>query len=179
MSTETKQPDNKSRGAGDPGYEKRDASIRGLLQFAFWLAMVLVVSFVGMKWTLDYFQRTEPLGPPASPIENARQLPPAPRLQAHPHQELVDFCTDQEQKLATYGWMDRQAGVVRIPVDRAMELVLERGLPIRPASQMPPDSAEAHQVGTVEAPLPQGVAGPCGYLYEQVQEAAKQANEKP
>ncbi len=178
MSMETNKPPKDSHGAGEPRYEKRDANIPGLLQFAFWLALLLVVTFFGMKWTLDYFQRSQPLGPPASPIENARVLPPGPRLQARPHQELVDYCTEQQKKLTTYSWVDQQAGIVRIPIDRAMELVLERGLPIRPAKDAPAGSGEPHQVGTVDAPLPMGVEGPCGYVVESNQEAVPHEESK-
>jgi len=170
MSMETKKPETGGHGGENHGYEKRDANIPGLLIFGVGLAVILIVSFVSMKWALDYFQRTEPLGPPASPVAKAPVKAVGPMLQAHPHQDLVDYCTAQEERLDNYGWVDQSAGIVRIPVERAMELTLERGLPTRPASEAPGGS-EAHQVGTVEAPLPEGVGGPCGYLYRDTQKA--------
>lgn len=54
-----------------------------------------------------------------------------PRLQLKPPEELNNFRAGEETALNTYGWIDRTAGVVRIPIDRAMDLVLERGLPTR------------------------------------------------
>lgn len=166
MSMETKKPVDDMRASEEAGYEKRDAHIPALLQFGFWLALVIFVAVYGMKFTLNYFQRVQPLGPKVSPLASERTLPPAPRLQTAPHQELIDFCTAQQKDLSTYRWVDQQNGIVQIPVDRAMELILERGLPIRAASQAPADAGAIHAVGTMEAPLPAGVEGPCGYITE-------------
>lgn len=155
-----------------PGYERRDANVRGLLQFAFWMAVVLAVTLVGMKLTFDYFKRVQPLGATSSPLVNEAQptLPPKPRLQVQPHVELQEYCAAQQQHVSTYGWVDRESGVVRIPVDRAMDLVLERGLPSRPTAEAPggmlPESAAAPRVPGGVDPL-----GPCGYLGEQPMEA--------
>ena len=49
--------------------------------------------------------------------------------------EINEFRVQEEKTLHSYGWMDQQAGVVRIPIDRAMELVAQRGLPTRPQSR--------------------------------------------
>lgn len=165
MSMETKKPESGGHGGENHGYEKRDASIPALLVFGIGLALILIVTFIGMKYALDYFQNTEPLGPPASPVAQAPLKVPGPMLQAHPHQDLVDYCNDQEERLDSYGWVDQSAGIVHIPVERAMELTLEHGLPTR-AANASPGGSEAHQVGTVEAPLAEGVGGPCGYLYQ-------------
>jgi hypothetical protein len=63
----------------------------------------------------------------------APQQPPEPRLQGQPTKDLVEMRREEDEALSTYGWVDPQAGVVRIPIDRAMDRVLERGLPARPA----------------------------------------------
>jgi len=44
---------------------------------------------------------------------------------------MRSYADSQDQLLDTYGWIDRQHGIVRLPIDRAMELLLERGLPAR------------------------------------------------
>jgi hypothetical protein len=165
MSMETKHPHTPD-GPVEPGtgYERRDVSISALLQFAFWLAVLLAVTLVGMKWTFNYFQRTEPLGPPASPLvkSEARVLPPSPRLQVQPRLEFQEYCAAQQAKVNTYGWVDRQSGVVRIPVDRAMDLVLARGLPARPLSEAP--AAPASVAPLVSSVLGGAdVQGPCAY----------------
>jgi hypothetical protein len=60
-----------------------------------------------------------------------RRLPPEPRLQTEPREDLRNLRESEERTLTTYGWVDRNAGVVRIPIDRAMTLTVERGLPSR------------------------------------------------
>jgi len=181
MSMETKKPPHAPEPPAErgPGYERRDASIRGLLQFAFWMAVVLAVTLVAMRWTFKYYSRMAPLGPPASPFTNVRVLPPSPRLQANPHQELVDYCQAQEQEVRTYGWIDRRSGIVRIPVDRAMDLLLERGLPIRPASQTPATSAATVPAQSVPfIPEVQNVDGPCGFVTEPEPGAATEQQDQ-
>src|SRR5690348_12069737 len=169
---ETKQPYGPGQPADrGPGYEQRDANIRSLLQFAFWMAVVLVVTLFAMKWALDYFAKIEPLGAPASPLASAaqRELPANPRLQAHPHGDLENYCSAQEQEVNTYGWVDQQSGIVRIPIGRAMELTLERGLPSRAASEAAPS------MPSVAIPVPPSgtdLEGQCGYLTEPPSEQA-------
>ena len=58
-----------------------------------------------------------------------RRTPPAPRLEPDallPRRRMV---AEENAALTTYGWVDRDAGIVRIPIERAMELLAERGLP--------------------------------------------------
>ena len=68
------------------------------------------------------------------------RLPPAPRLQIGGTRHWQDYQTAEEQRLRTYGWMDRGSGAVHIPIDHAMTLVLERGvgpLPPGPVAATP------------------------------------------
>jgi hypothetical protein len=58
-------------------------------------------------------------------------LPPAPRLQQFPRAELEQFHQDEESQLQRYGWMNRDVGSVHIPIEEAMRLVVEAGLPSR------------------------------------------------
>ncbi|HUO34806.1 MAG TPA: hypothetical protein VMU43_07425 [Candidatus Acidoferrum sp.] len=174
MSMETKSPgDPHGHGAapnGD-GYERRDADVRSLLKLGFWLIVTVAVAMVAMRWTFEAYEKAQPRGPMVSPlVQNEEVIPPKPRLQAHPRQELQAFCTDQEQKLDTYGWVDKHAGVVRLPIDRAMQLTLQIGLPTRPAdqtsaaaaaSELPPDT-------TAVPPTPY-VEGQCGYVVSQIE----------
>jgi uncharacterized iron-regulated membrane protein len=126
------------------GYEHSDATPGGLLKFGIGLFLILVVCFIGMKWMFSYFAQVQALGPSASPFENARVLPPQPRLQVHPKRDLEIYLNSQDKALTSYSWVDKQNGVVRIPIDRAMDLLLERGLPARPAS----GAAEASPAGS-------------------------------
>jgi hypothetical protein len=149
------------------GYEKRDASIPGLIQFAFWMAVVLLVTLVGMRLTFDFYKKSQPMGATMSPMVKTtdRMLPPGPRLQPLPHQELQDYCAAQQNEVNSYAWVDQPSGAVRIPVDRAMELILAKGLPARSSSE----SSGPASFTPVMAPTVAGetdVRGQCGYLTE-------------
>jgi hypothetical protein len=146
-------------------YEHSDAHVRGLLQSGAWLIAVLVVVFFSMAWLFGFYGKVQSLGKPASPFENARVLPPAPRLQVEPRAELHAYCEQQVNLLNSYGWADEHNGVVRIPVDRAIELTLQQGLPARSAADIPAD---------ISNPAPftpdvtqQDQQGPCGFVLER------------
>jgi hypothetical protein len=67
--------------------------------------------------------------------------PPAPRLQVQPVGHWKDFQKAEQERLATYGWMDRSSGAVHIPIDRAMTLIAERGVgPLPPAPMAMPEA---------------------------------------
>jgi hypothetical protein len=129
------------------------------------MAVVIAVTMVAMDFTLKYFNREMPLGPSMAPFATERELPPSPRLQVQPHLELKDYCAQQEAQVTTYGWVDQRAGVVRIPIDRAMDAQLARGLPSRPAGEVPAGAASP----VIPAPKVSGgydVEGQCGYISE-------------
>jgi len=120
------QTDNAGR-----GYETRDLSVRASILFgAFLLLAALLVHLV--VWVLYVRFGTEaastdvrqyPLAQVGRPV-----LPPEPRLQVQPREDLKALRRQEDAILSSYGWVDRNAGVVRIPVDRAMQLTIERGL---------------------------------------------------
>ena len=60
-----------------------------------------------------------------------KSVPPEPRLQVTPSKELNAHDARVNGELDTYGWIDRPTGKVRVPIERAMDLVLERGLEVR------------------------------------------------
>jgi hypothetical protein len=174
MSMETKNPPS-APGANNERYERRDADIGALLKFGLGLAVVLMVVFITMRWTFDYYARSQKLGPPVSPFEsgNVRVLPPSPRLQVVPQTDLKSYCEAQQKELTTYGWVDPQNGFVRVPIDRAMKKLLARGLPVRAAADTP---ATAETKPPEPAPSATMDAGPCGYLLQAT--AAKEEHGK-
>jgi hypothetical protein len=113
------------------GHETSDASVRNLLIFGVGLSLVVIAGLVVSRAVFRYFVGHQGLGPPASPFENVRTLPPEPRLQVAAPMDLKQYKAAQDGILNGYGWVDRQAGVVRIPVDRAMDILLQRGFPVR------------------------------------------------
>jgi hypothetical protein len=68
--------------------------------------------------------------------------PPLPRLQIYPVKHWKDFQAAERERLKTYGWMDRGTGAVHIPIDRAIELIAERGVaPLAHAPMVVPQGA--------------------------------------
>lgn len=157
MSMETKHPVGHIPPSEE--YEHRDADTSSLLKFGLGLVIVLILVLVSMKWMFSYFAKSQPLGPPASPFENVRVLPPQPRLQVKSGADLRSYCGDQMQKLNTYGWVDAENGVVRIPIDRAIDATIEHGLPARPAGAAQ-SSATSLSLSREAASSPNG---PCAY----------------
>ncbi|MFQ5990254.1 MAG: hypothetical protein ACE5K9_10110 [Candidatus Methylomirabilales bacterium] len=114
------------------GYEKRDISIRGILLFGGILAIATGVVLLLMAWMFPYFAGLEMKADvPPSPLAETRQPPPEPRLQVSPADDLKEMRATENAQLNNYGWVNRQTGIVRIPIDRAIELLAERGLPVR------------------------------------------------
>ena len=68
-------------------------------------------------------------------VQQENRLPPEPRLQVNPREDLRELRAAEDQILTTYGWVDKNAGTVRIPIEQAMKLTLERGLPARTQSK--------------------------------------------
>jgi hypothetical protein len=129
------QKDTELKPAGtNPGYEKRDVNTRAITYASVVLFMLVIASLLSMYWVFDYFSKTQKLGPTASPFIDVRQLPPEPRLQVQPLEDLNRVRQSQEDMLNSYDWTDRANGNVRVPIDRAMDLIIERGLPTRPSA---------------------------------------------
>jgi hypothetical protein len=122
------------------GHEMTDASISGLVKFSIGLFVLIVVVLFAMRSMFEHFSTTQQLGPPASPFAETQTLPPSPRLQVEPALDLKQLRQGEDEKLNSYGWVDQKAGIARIPIDRAMDLLLAKGLPVR--GENPPKQAK-------------------------------------
>jgi hypothetical protein len=127
------------------GYARRDMRVGVVAAAMGALLVVLAVVFV----LVTSFQAAVTGIPPSvsRPSDLVQGLqgapeptPPAPRLQAQPGVDLAAYRAREQQRLHSYRWVDRSTGVVSIPIERAMELVVQRGLPARAAP--PPSSGE-------------------------------------
>jgi hypothetical protein len=118
----------------DVHHEESDINVRAILWFVAILTAITIAiqiamwgMFKGLAW---YEVRNEPYVTPLTPP--AGQPPPEPRLQTTPWTDLRAFRADQQNHLNSYGWVDEKLGVARIPIAKAKQLLLERGLPVRP-----------------------------------------------
>ncbi len=115
-------------------HEKSDVNITAVLGFGAGLFAVVAIVYVIILGLFGLFDRREGVQAPAEyPLAAAQghREAPEPRLQTDPRQDLADMRAKEDEQLQSYGWVDRNAGVVRIPIDAAMRLTLERGLPAR------------------------------------------------
>jgi hypothetical protein len=142
-------------GAGGPGAFDRDINLKAIAYTVVGLALLVAVSMLLMWWLGQDLKRAEVAADPVpSPIPEAagRQVPPEPRLQGAPDSafaerqgspelELRQMRAEEDQVLDGYGWVDEAAGVARIPVGRAVEILAAHGLP--PVVTAPGDAPAA------------------------------------
>lgn len=131
-----------NRGANVPEalHEPNAVSIPGVVKFFVWLSTAIVVAALSMWGLLHYFDaRKAREAPPPSPLATGPRLPPEPRLQGapgsarSPSEDIRRFREREDQMLDSYGWIDRQNGVIRIPIEQAKRLILQKGLMGAPA----------------------------------------------
>jgi hypothetical protein len=111
-------------------YEPEATPIKPLVIFAVGLALLIALAIVVAYFTLQLFigqQATQEARRPAPVLAPAG--PPGPRLQTNAPQDLRAYQQAEEELLSSYGWVDQQSGRVHIPIQRAMQLLVERGLP--------------------------------------------------
>ena len=107
-------------------HEETDARI-GVIPWAVLICVVsLAVIFAAVWWMFRFFQ-TEDASRNVSrtDIQQPSPIPPEPRLQINPEEDLERYRREQKQWLDSYGWVSPGEQRVRIPIDRAMELVVE------------------------------------------------------
>ncbi len=115
------------------GHEADTTDVRAVGITGVSLAVGIAIVFFLVFGVFRYLVNHRVIVTPASPIAETdqQQFPPLPRIEEHPANELKALHAHEDQILTTYGWTDKQAGVVRIPIDQAMELQLKRGFPAR------------------------------------------------
>jgi len=144
------------------GYEGTDTSVHNVALLAGAFVGLLIFGFIVGYGTFKILSLEEgTVSAPPGLVQTGRVLPPAPRLQVEAHKDLTSYLKDQQETLDTYGWIDQKAGVVRIPIDRAMDLLLEKGLPVRAESAGgPPASQTKATTGAGKQTAPPAGAAP-------------------
>ncbi len=120
------------------GHETSDLPTRGIATFGCLFIAAMFVILIIATGVFSLFTATPPkLVAQPSGLANAPgpTLPAEPRLEAVPGQVLSGLTDQWQAQLHSYGWVDKARGVVHIPIDQAMQLILKQGLPARPASQ--------------------------------------------
>ncbi len=125
------------------GHEQLDVRASSIVKFAIGLAVVIVLCMFLMAKMYSFLGAHQPVyGPPPSPLVKGRRIPPGPLLEVSEGPTLQALHAKEDAILNNYGWVDKQTGTVRMPIDRAMDLLLKRGLPVRSQSGAAPTSQE-------------------------------------
>jgi hypothetical protein len=151
-------------------YEHEDLGTRSAFAFMIGLAIVGVVIYfiiVGMYSFLDKYERSQMAT--ASPLvtskgamsrvvtqadmDKAFKDNGAPMLETDERGQFRNFLINQENQLNSYGWVDEKDGVAHIPIEHAMELTVQRGLPVYPQS-----SADANATAASKVPAQKSAA---------------------
>ena len=111
------------------GHETTDVNVWAVGKFAIGLVVVCVVSIALLFGLLKFFQSREETSV-ANTVEPTKMFP-QPQLQKTPIPDLKAIRAEEDKLLNGYAWVDQPKGVVRIPVDRAIEVLAQRGLPTR------------------------------------------------
>jgi hypothetical protein len=141
----------------DVHHEQSDVNVGAILWWAVGLVLFAIVAHIaiyGHFLLLRHLERDPDLLPISMVKEEGPKLPPAPRLQpfpepdesgyvsplrALPPREMAEMRRDQEKHLTSYGWANPATKTVHVPIDRAIDLQLQKGFPVAPqAGQQPP-----------------------------------------
>jgi hypothetical protein len=134
------------------GYELSDVSPRalvivlgaGVVAFAILLVFVTTLgeAFTGLPIVVG------------SPPTTVQPTPPLPRLEAQSGQSLAPYLAAERRRLNTYRWIDRQAGIAAIPIDVAIDIVAQRGLPAQPEPVLGTTAPSVASSGRVDEAYP-------------------------
>src|ERR1017187_7787739 len=140
------------------GFEESDVNVVAVGKFGIALLLVTLAAMALLFGVFRYFQAGA--GGQAISVDPTKVFP-HPQLQAAPIPDLKAVRAAEEQVLNSYGWVDQQKGIVRIPIARAMELVVKKGLPVRATA---PPGAEGVSMPTESGlgPKMQPPGGPLG-----------------
>ena len=115
-----------------PRHAEYEVQLRPIVTFGLGLVVLTGLVLVLLIWLFNAFATRQARREiPPSPLASVQQLPPEPRLQVAPAQELQQLRAEEDAILHSYGWVDQAAGIVRMPIERSIELLVERGLPAR------------------------------------------------
>ena len=125
------------------GYEPTDVSVRWVVGITFAGVLFLALSAAALYGlqrlyaTIDVVE----VEPPPTVLERREPVTPPPRLQAEPAEDLATYLAREKGTLDSYAWVDEEAGIARIPIEQAMQLLAERGWPELATGPRPPPEA--------------------------------------
>lgn len=151
------------RGGTSPERFDRDVNVRAIVWFGVVLAALTIVGGLVGTFVIQRMAATqERRDPEPPPIREAGEpvLPPGPRLQATPEEDLAAMLAQDEARLERYSLLEEGGEHARIPIERAMELILEQGLGAEGTGEGAPVQAPPPEEGMPPAAGPVGAGAP-------------------
>ncbi len=146
-------------------FEERDVNVWAVGKFGIGLALLCVVCLALLLGMFKFFENqtggARPRATEGLAIDKS-QLPPEPRLEVTPIPDLAAMRAAEDKYLSTYGWVDKAHGVVHIPIDKAIDQLVQHGLPAR--QQTEPQTAAVGVTVPSESGLGEKVQQPGGPL---------------
>jgi hypothetical protein len=124
-------------GPTPPGakYEHTDIDVSVGYKFGLWLLISMLLSIgivTGVFYLFEGQHREANALAQQYPLAVGQQKePPAPNLQTQPFKDIFTLRQGEDEKLRGYGWVDKDGGIAHVPIDRAMEVMLQKGFPSR------------------------------------------------
>jgi hypothetical protein len=134
------------------GHEKREVDVRFIVVS---LIVLLIGTFLACLLVVGIFQFFHTTyKPDVAAKESPQVIPPEPRIEEKPWQQLITVRAREDHVLNSYAWVDQKEGTVRVPIDRAIDLLSQKGLPShdylqdilagrKPPAARPPDAGSS------------------------------------
>jgi hypothetical protein len=135
----------------------QEINVRAMGIFGIWLLIGTILIMI-LMWGLyrgllhEEAKQDVVVSPLVDP--KVQRVPPEPHLQVTPHPDLTVFKAEEARRASSYGWVDEGSGVVHVPVERAMDLLLEKGVPSRAQASIPVPVPQAATPPPAPAPAP-------------------------
>jgi hypothetical protein len=119
----------------DRNYEAgvdREISVKSIAVTGLVLALIIVASGALMLWMSKGLRSAMKGSDPPPPVlieAQTQQPPPEPRLQTSPEEDMALMLAEEKAALEGYAWVDEAAGVAKVPIARAMEILASGELP--------------------------------------------------
>ena len=129
-----------------PGYETRDANAGGVYNFLVILAVLLAAIALVCFGLFRFFTVHYQIGETSAPFVDRRQVPMTPQLQVNPREEWLKYREQQDHSLESYAWVDKTKGIVQVPVETAMQILVKKGVPVEGQTPAVPAAVPAPAV---------------------------------
>jgi hypothetical protein len=116
------------------GHETSDVNVWAIGKFGIGMVAICLISIILLLGLFEFFQSQEETN--VVTAVQPRQIFPQPQLQQQPVLDLKAIRAEEDLVLNSYAWVDRQKGIVRIPIAQAIDLLAQRGLASRSQSGM-------------------------------------------